>query len=89
MIEINLTPGATRKSRGRGPSFSLAAVLGEGRSFVKDPFLIGAIVSLLVPWILIFFTALGLVEIYLIQLAVFAIVTALLMPASVRTALLL
>jgi Tfp pilus assembly protein PilN len=47
MIEINLTPGATRKSKGRGPSFSLASVVGEG-SFLKDPFLIGAMVSLVV-----------------------------------------
>lgn len=48
MIEINLTPGAARTSKGRRPGFSLASVLGEGQSFLKDPYLIGAIVSLIV-----------------------------------------
>jgi Tfp pilus assembly protein PilN len=48
MIEINLTPGASRKSKGRGVSFSLASVMGDGQSSFKDPFLLAAIVSLLV-----------------------------------------
>lgn len=49
MIEINLTPGASRKSKGRGVSFSLAGVMGGGgQSSFKDPFLLGAIVSLIV-----------------------------------------
>ncbi len=49
--------------------------------------LIGALVSLLVPWVLIYFTQLALQSIYLAQLAVFLIVTTLLLPLSVRTAL--
>jgi Tfp pilus assembly protein PilN len=48
MIEINLTPGASRKSKGRGAGFSLAGVVGDAQSSIKDPFLIAAIVSLLV-----------------------------------------
>lgn len=49
MIEINLTPGASRKSKGRGVSFSLTGVMGGGgQSSFKDPFLLGAIVSLIV-----------------------------------------
>ena len=49
MIEINLNPGASRKTKGRGAGFSLAGAMGGDRpSLVKDPFLLAAIVSLLV-----------------------------------------
>jgi type IV pilus assembly protein PilN len=48
MIEINLTPGAARKSKGRGAGFSLAGVVGDGSSSLKDPFLLAAIASLIV-----------------------------------------
>ena len=48
MIEINLTPGAARKSKGRGAGFSLSSVVGDGQSSLKDPFLLVAIVSLIV-----------------------------------------
>ena len=47
MIEINLTPGASRKSKGRGAGLALAGVFGDARSSIKDPFLIAAVVSLL------------------------------------------
>jgi putative membrane protein len=76
---------ADAEKRTSGEIVVVVAAQSDGYHYV--PPLVAAIVSLLVPWILIFFTSLGLVEIYLIQLAVFAIVTALLMPASVRTAL--
>ena len=46
MIEINLNPGASRKSKGRGAGFKLS--VGDGRSAVKDPFLLAAIASLIV-----------------------------------------
>ena len=46
MIEINLTPGTSRKSKGRKASLSLAGVVGDAQSSIKDPFLIAAIVSL-------------------------------------------
>lgn len=46
MIEINLNPGASRKSKGRGAGFALAGVLGDAKSSIKDPFLIAAVVSL-------------------------------------------
>jgi Tfp pilus assembly protein PilN len=49
MIEINLTPGASsRKSKGRGAGFSLSGVVGDKPASLKDPFLLAAIVSLLV-----------------------------------------
>jgi putative membrane protein len=63
----------------------VVAAQSDGYHYV--PPLIGAIVSLLVPWVLIYFTHLGLVAIYLIQLAVFAVVTAALIPIVTRTAL--
>jgi Tfp pilus assembly protein PilN len=47
MIEINLTPGASRKSKGRGAGFALAGVMGDAKSSIKDPYLIAAVVSLL------------------------------------------
>ena len=48
MIEINLNPGASRKTKGRGASFSLSGVVGDRKSPIKDPFMLAAIVSLLV-----------------------------------------
>ena len=47
MIEINLTPGASRKSKGRGAGLALAGVLGDAKTSIKDPYLIAAVVSLL------------------------------------------
>jgi len=47
MIEINLNPGASRKSKGRGAGFSLSGVVGDAQSSIKDPFLIAAVVSLI------------------------------------------
>ena len=47
MIEINLTPGASRKSKGRSAAFSLAGVIGDRKSS-RDPFLLAAVVSLIV-----------------------------------------
>jgi Tfp pilus assembly protein PilN len=48
MIEINLSPGASRKSKGRGAGFSLASVVGDRQTSLKDPFLLAAITSLIV-----------------------------------------
>ena len=48
MIEINLSPGASRKSKGRGARFSLGGMVGDTKSSIKDPFLIAAILSLVV-----------------------------------------
>lgn len=47
MIEINLSPGAARKTKGRGGSFSLSGAFGDAQSSIKDPFLIAAVVSLI------------------------------------------
>lgn len=47
MIEINLLPGAARKAKGRGAAFSMAGLVGDLQSSIKDPFLIGAVASLL------------------------------------------
>ena len=47
MIEINLNPGASRKTKGRGASFSLSGVVSDRASLIKDPFLLTAIVALI------------------------------------------
>lgn len=65
----------------------VVVVAAHSDGYFYMPPLVGAIVALLVPWLLIYFSTLGLVSIYLTQLAVFAIVTALLLPMRVRTAL--
>jgi putative membrane protein len=63
----------------------VVAVQSDGYYYV--PPLVAAIVALFVPWVLIHFTLLDMRSIYLIQLAVFFVLTALLMPAPIRTAL--
>ena len=47
MIEINLSPGASRKSKGRGAGFSLSGAFGDAKSSIKEPFMIVAIVSVI------------------------------------------
>lgn len=47
MIEINLSPGASRKSKGRSAGVALAGVFGDAKSSIKDPYLIAAVLSLL------------------------------------------
>ncbi len=65
----------------------VVVVAARSDAYLYVPPLVGALVSLLVPWVLIYFSWLGLETIYLIQLGVFLVVTALLFPAPVRTAL--
>ena len=48
MIEINLLPGAAKKTRGRGSGFSLKAVVANAQSRVKDPFMLAAVGSVIV-----------------------------------------
>jgi Tfp pilus assembly protein PilN len=46
MIEINLLPGARKKTRSKGPSLDLGALLGGVTAQVRDPFLIVGVVGL-------------------------------------------
>ena len=46
MIEINLSPGASRKTKGRGAGLSLAGAFSGSKLSIRDPFLIVAVVSL-------------------------------------------
>ena len=48
MIEINLLPGADKKGRGRGAGFSLRGVTSAVSARVRDPYMLSAIVSVLV-----------------------------------------
>lgn len=65
----------------------VVVVAAQSDGYHYAPPLVGALVALLVPWVLFYFTGLHMVPIYLAQLAVFLIVTLALMPARVRTAL--
>lgn len=48
MIEINLLPGAARKSKGRGTGFSLKAIAAGAASRIRDPYLIAAVAGVMV-----------------------------------------
>ena len=76
---------ASAERQTSGEIVVVVAAQSDGYHYV--PPLVAGIVSLLVPWVLIYFTELDLVSIYLIQLAVFAVVTAALMPVPIRMAL--
>ncbi len=65
----------------------VAVIAAESSSYLYAPVLWAALIALLVPWPLIWFTWLSVYWIYLIQLAVFAAAAALLLPRRVRTML--
>src|SRR5262245_44065658 len=48
MIEINLLPGARKAKRSKGPAFDFGAVTSNALAQVKDPFLIIAVVGLVI-----------------------------------------
>lgn len=48
MIEINLLPGADKKSKGRGAGLSLKSVAAQASARVRDPYMLSAIASVLV-----------------------------------------
>ncbi len=48
MIEINLLPGARKKSRSRGPSFNIGDVFTDFRSRVRDPWMLSAVAGVVV-----------------------------------------
>jgi putative membrane protein len=73
---------AERKTSGE----IVVVVAARSDTYLYVPPLIGALVSLLVPWPLIFFTRLDVESIYLAQLALFLVLTGLLLPPAVRTA---
>jgi Tfp pilus assembly protein PilN len=47
MIEINLLPGAGRKTKGRGSSMSLKTVVANATARVRDPYLLSAMAAVL------------------------------------------
>ena len=46
MIEINLVPGARKQKRSRSAAFDFGAVVGNITARIRDPFLISAVVSI-------------------------------------------
>ena len=73
---------AERKTSGE----IVVVVAARSDTYLYVPPLIAALVSLLLPWLLIFFTRLDVESIYLAQLALFLVLTALLLPLAVRAA---
>jgi putative membrane protein len=62
----------------------VAVIAAESSTYLYAPVLWAALIALLVPWPLIYFTWLSVYWIYLIQLAVFVAAAALLLPRRVR-----
>lgn len=48
MIEINLLPGARKKTRSHGPSFNIGDVFSDLQSRVRDPWMISAVAGVVV-----------------------------------------
>jgi putative membrane protein len=65
----------------------VAVVADQSDSYLYVPFMYAALAALIVPWPLIHFTWMTVQMIFLIQLAVFFVLLALLWPRHVRTAL--
>jgi putative membrane protein len=74
---------AERKTSGE----IVAVIAPESASYLHGPFLWAALAALAVPWPLVFFTWWRIEHIYLLQLVVFASLVILLMPRSLRVAL--
>jgi len=74
---------AERKTAGE----IVVVVAARSDTYLYVPPLIAALVSLFVPWPLIFFSSLHTETVYLVQLAVFLVLTVLILPMPVRTAL--
>jgi putative membrane protein len=72
----------------RGTSGEIVVVVAaRSDAYLYVPPLVAALVALIVPWPFIFLTRLNVETIFLVQLAVFFLLTALLMADRVRTAL--
>ena len=72
----------------RNTSGEIVAVIApESASYLHGPFLWAALAALAVPWPFVFLTWWPIEQIYLVQLGVFAVLVILLMPRSVRVAL--
>ncbi len=65
----------------------VAMIAPESASYLHAPFLWAALVALAVPWPFVFWTWWPIQHIYLLQLAMFAVLVAVLMPRPVRLAL--
>src|SRR6185369_4599539 len=65
----------------------VVVVAARSDTYFYVPPLVAALISLLVPWVLIYFSFYDLQSIYLAQLGTFLVLSALLLPLPVRTAL--
>ncbi len=62
----------------------VCVIAGESDSYIYAPYMIAALVALLVPWPLIFFTWWPVQWIYALQLVAFLAILAMLMPRAMR-----
>jgi len=65
----------------------VAVIAPQSSNYLHGPFLWAALAALAVPWPFVFWTWWPIQHIYLLQLATFAVLVAVLMPTSVRMAL--
>lgn len=79
---------ATITAAERKTSGEIVAVVAQSSdSYLYVPFVVAALIALIVPWPLIHFTWMKVQYIYLIQLTVFFALLALIWPKAIRTAL--
>ncbi len=79
---------ATITAAERKTSGEIVAVVAQSSdSYLYVPFLVAALIALIIPWPLIHFTWMKVQYIYLIQLTVFFALLALIWPKAIRTAL--
>lgn len=75
---------AIRDAESKTSGEIVAVVATQSDSYIYAPFLAGAIAALLTPWILMTFTWSSAIEIYLTQLCVFVLISAVFSPPKMR-----
>jgi putative membrane protein len=75
---------AIRAAETRTTGEIVAVIASESASYLSVPVVVAACLALLVPWPLIYFTWITVQAIYLVQLGVFFVVLAALLPKAVR-----
>jgi putative membrane protein len=75
---------AIRTAEARTSGETVAVIAAESASYLSVPVMIAALAALLVPWPFIYFTWATVQSIYMMQLIVFIVALAVLMPRPVR-----
>ena len=75
---------AINKAEGKTSGEIVAVVAAQSDNYLYAPILWAALVALFIPWPLIYFTALSMPNIYILQLVTFFILCLLFFPRSIR-----